>query len=97
MRGQRLTIRAMLEKTRLAIGDDHYFKYRFESWNCQDFIISILTANNMLTEADRNFIYQNTDLIKQNMSDGSRNRMQLITKLGSLVSHVKGGNLIRFI
>lgn len=96
LKGQKLTMKEILEKTRLAIGNDHYFLYRFHSWNCADFILQILQANGILTQADRDFIWQNADVIRRNMSQSSQNRMLLITKLGSYVSHLKGG-AIRFI
>ena len=96
MKGQKITIKELLEKTRLAIGNDHFFKYRFDSWNCADFILQILQANNILVPDDRDFIWQNADIIKRNMSQGGQNRMHLITKLGSFVGHLKGG-AIRFI
>lgn len=91
LRGKKITIRDLLEKTRLAIGNDHFFKYRWDSWNCADFIIQILDANGLLVPADRNFIWQNADIIKKNMSSGSANRMHLLTKLGSYISHLRGG------
>lgn len=93
LRRQKLTIRDMLNKTRLAIGNDHFYKYRWDSWNCADFILQVLQANGILVPADRDFIWQNSDIIKKNMSSGSANRMHLLTKLGSYISHLKGGEI----
>ena len=45
---------------------------------------------------------QKSDLMRQHISTNSQNRLNLITKLGSIVTHIKGGefdedNEIRFI
>jgi hypothetical protein len=96
LKEQKITIRDLLEKTRIAIGNDHFFKYRWDSWNCADFIIQLLQANGLLVPADYNFIWQNSDIIKKNMTSSSSNRLHLLTKLGSYISHLKGGE-IRFI
>lgn len=96
LKQKKITIRDLLEKTRITIGNDHYFKYRWDSWNCADFILQVLQANGLLVPADRDFIWQNADIIKKNMSSASANRMHLLTKLGSYVSHLKGGE-IKFI
>lgn len=96
LKEQKMTIRDMLEKTRITIGNDHYFKYRWDSWNCADFILQVLKSNNILVPAYRDFIWQNADAIKRNMSAASSSRMHLLTKLSSYISQLKGGE-IRFI
>lgn len=90
---KKITIRDLLEKTRIDIGNDHFFLYRWDSWNCADFILEILKANDLYKPEYRDFIWQNADIIKRNMSSASRNRMHLITKLGSFIKRLKGGSV----
>jgi len=86
----KLTMNIILTKTRLALGDDHFFIYRFDSWNCADFIMEILRSNGLLTTQLETFIYQNTDIIQKEMPQKTRNRLHSITKLASRIGHLRG-------
>lgn len=84
------TMNIILTKTRLDIGEEHFYLYRFDSWNCADFIMEILRSNNLLTQQNQDFIYQNTDIIKKQMPQSTRSRVHLITKLASRIGHLRG-------
>lgn len=86
----KLTMNILLTRTRLAIGEDHFYLYRFDSWNCADFIMEILRANDLLTPQLETFIYQNTDIIQKGIPQRIRNRMHKITKLASRIGHLRG-------
>ncbi len=57
-----MTLDALLLRTKQRMGEDNFFKYGAFDHNCQDFILNILNANNMLTSENEKFIYQ--DLTK---------------------------------
>jgi len=101
--GKTMTIFDMLEKTRLTIGNAKFFLYRaLDGQNCGDFCTDVLKSNGLWNEKYSNFMLQKSDLMRQHISTNSQNRLNLITKLGSIVTHIKGGefdedNEIRFI
>jgi hypothetical protein len=99
--GKTFTISEMLTKTRLAIGNKKFFLYRaLEGQNCGDFCVDVLKSNNLWQEKYTKFMIQNTELMKKHISQNSQNRLNMITKLGSLFTQAKGGKLdneIRFI
>ena len=85
-----LTMNVILTKTRLSLGEEHFYIYRFDSWNCADFIMEILRSNNLLTPQLEAFIYQNTEIIQKGMSRNTRNKLHAITKLASRIGHLRG-------
>jgi hypothetical protein len=100
LQDQKFTVFGMLEKTRLSIGNEKFFVYRWNGQNCGDFCINVLKANGVYNEEYKNFMYQDTTKITKNISQNSTNRLNIITKMGSIVSHLKGGKLeeeVRFI
>lgn len=86
----KLTMNILLTRTRLAIGEEHFYVYRFDSWNCADFIMEILRANGLLTPQLETFIYQNTDIIQKGIPQATRNRLHSITKIASRIGHLRG-------
>jgi len=101
--GKTITISELLTKTRLAIGNKKFFLYRaLEGQNCGDFCVDVLKSNDLWQEKYSKFMIQNTELMKKHISQNSQNRLNMITKLGSLITQLKGGKLdidneIRFI
>lgn len=85
-----LTMNLILTKTRLSLGEEHFYIYRFDSWNCADFIMELLRSNNLLTPQLEAFIYQNTEIIQKGMSRNTRNKLHAITKLASRIGHLRG-------
>jgi hypothetical protein len=88
-----LTMNLILTKTRLSLGEEHFYIYRFDSWNCADFIMELLRSNNLLTPQLEAFIYQNTEIIQKGMSRNTRNKLHAITKIASRVGHLRGRGL----
>jgi len=87
------TMNTILTQTRLDIGEAHFYLYRFDSWNCADFIMEILRSNNLLTQQSQDFIYQNTEILRKEIKKSTRDRLHLITKLASRISHLRGRGL----
>ena len=52
------TLHDMMEKTRLFMGDEKFFHYDAFYNNCQNFVLSILAANHLLTPDLEHFIHQ---------------------------------------
>lgn len=90
---EEFTLNGMLERTRLLVGNKQYFEYNFLTANCGDFCINILKANKVYQDKYEAFLFQDTGLIASKMSKGSKSRMKIITKLGSLVGQVRGKGL----
>ena len=86
----KLTMNILLTRTRLAIGEEHFYIYRFDSWNCGDFIMEILRSNGLLTPQLEKFIYQNTDIIQKGIRQATKNRLHSITKIASRIGHLRG-------
>lgn len=62
-----LTISELLENTRKYMGDHKFVNYQAFQNNCQDFIISVLTANNIpISQEMRDFIKQDVSHLSQN-------------------------------
>jgi hypothetical protein len=61
-----LTVQEVLDNTR-GVLQDRFFKYSAYDNNCQNFILSLLKANNIGSEKDREFVKQDTEeLFKSN-------------------------------
>jgi hypothetical protein len=85
----RLTMNILLTQTRLAIGKRHFYLYRFDSWTCADFIKEILHVHGLLTSELKTFVYQNTDIIQNEIPEQIRNRLHCITDILRLIGHVR--------
>jgi hypothetical protein len=98
--GFKPTINSLLTKTRLTVGNKKFYTYDAVNSNCGIFLIDILQANGLYKELYKDFLYQ-VPYYNNNISETSRNKLNILTKLGSLFSHlrskVKGGGIIRFI
>jgi hypothetical protein len=85
---KKITINELLTKTRLAIGDDKFFLYRgLEGQNCGDFCVEVLKANGLMQEYYKKFMYQEV-IKKAGISQGAKDRMNLMTKLAGVASHL---------
>ena len=98
--GFKPTINSLLTKTRLVIGNKKFYTYNAVFSNCGIFLIDILEANGLYREMYKDFLYQ-IPYYNNSISKTSQNKLNILTKLGSLFSHlkskVKGGGIIRFI
>jgi len=95
------SINSLLNKTRLTIGNKKFFVYDAINANCGIFLIDILQSNGLYKELYNDFLYQIPYYNTKDISNSSRNKLNILTKMGSLFSHlkskIKGGSVIRFL
>lgn len=91
-----MTLNEMIDKTRNLMGNDKFYDYdAFRGNNCQDFIRSILLANNLLSNEANKFIYQDISKITQELEKSKKSSfvpetIKKITRLGSALSRMIG-------
>jgi len=99
--GLKPTINSLLNKTRLTIGSKKFYTYDAINANCGIFLIDILQSNGLYKELYNDFLYQIPYYNTKDISNSSRNKLNILTKMGSLFSHlkskIKGGSVIRFL
>ncbi len=62
----KFTLNEMLERTKQSMTDTLFYQYSSTSNNCQDFLIAILSSNNLLNSTNQAFIKQNiSELLKE--------------------------------
>lgn len=86
---QGLTLNEALEKTRERMGGN-YFTYSAKDNNCQDFIVSFLTANNIGTETDKSWVKQETKVLFEG-NDRLRKIANTLTDIGARVDVLTQG------
>jgi len=91
----KLTVNSLLTKTRIDIGNSKFYTYNAINANCGIFLIDILQANGLYKQIYDDFLYQ-VPYYNKSISLNSRNKLGILTKLGSLFKHIRGGEL-RFI
>lgn len=84
-----LTLNDALEKTRERMGGN-YFTYSAKDNNCQDFIVSFLTANNIGSETDKSWVKQETKVLFEG-NDRLRKIANTLTDIGARVDVLKQG------
>ena len=98
--GFKPTINSLLTKTRMTIGNRKFYTYDAINANCGIFLIDILKSNNLYKQIYDDFLFQ-IPYYNNSISKNSQNKLNILTKLGSLFSHlkskVKGGQFVRFI
>jgi hypothetical protein len=98
--GFKPTVNSLLTKTRITIGNKKFYTYDAINANCGIFLIDVLEANGLYREMYKDFLYQ-VPYYNRSISANSQNKLNILTKLGSLFKHlrskVKGGGIIRFI
>lgn len=86
---QGLTLNEALEKTRERMGGN-YFTYSAKDNNCQDFIVSFLTANNIGSETDKSWVKQETKVLFEG-NDRLRKIANTLTDIGARVDVLTQG------
>jgi len=89
-----VTLNELLEKTKSQMGGK-YFGYSARDNNCQDFILAIMTANNIGNEEDKTFVKQDTKQLFKDMPI-LRKISNTITDLGSKVNEITTGAGVDF-
>ncbi len=62
-----ITINDLLENTRKRVGDERFSTYKALSWNCQDYLQSMLEANGLSTAETTKFIKQDLEQVVKNL------------------------------
>jgi hypothetical protein len=86
-----LTLNSFLQNAQASTTKEQYFKYDALSTNCQHYIQTLLKSNNLLTPEANQFLYQNMDILKQQLPTISQKIMKGITNIGSLADIVIKG------
>lgn len=85
------TISNLIANTEQLMGKTAFYDYdALRNNNCQNFIISLLKANNIWTDGAQHFIFQNIQPITQQLSSHVPTTVKTITSTGSVVSRLIG-------
>ena len=87
----KLTINALLEQTRLRIGNEKMTEYNAFRNNCQDFIKNLLITGNWSTPDTTKFIHQNAESFLKDLPKGTELITNAITKVGAVIDKLKHG------
>ncbi len=60
-----LTLNELMNKTQELMGQSEFINYSAKDNNCQDFILSVLNANNIGDESDKEFVKQNLPYLRK--------------------------------
>ena len=86
-----LNLRVMLDRTRNFMSPSKYYRYSGYNNNCQVFIDSILSANNINSEAAKAFVLQDTKGLFQN-DDRFRKVLNSLTDIGAVYNKLTSGS-----
>jgi hypothetical protein len=87
MNSQPKTLNEMIENTKQKMGIEHFFDYRGFDWNCQDFLINFLDANGLLTQGARDFLFQDTNSMFNQLPGIFRPISKAVTDLAGYYDH----------
>jgi hypothetical protein len=84
----KININYLLDNTKIQM-KDNYFIYTTDKYNCQNFILNILSSNNLLNEKLYNFIYQDPKILF--------NKLDNLSYIGNVLSNIaaKGDVIIK--
>jgi len=85
-----LNIIELLNNTHKKMGDNKFFSYSALNNNCQDFLVSVLDANNLGDASDRQFIKQDVKQIYKNNQTVSK-FVDTFTKIGERIDGLISG------
>jgi len=94
---QDIKLNDLMNKTRSYMGDRRYYDYDAFKNNCQNFIQSILKANNLLTDTANNFIYQDLTQMYKVLEDKTpylATTARLTTRLGAMWNRITGSGIM---
>lgn len=75
-----------IDRTRRKMGDHDFFTYSAFNHNCQDFILNLLKASNLLTEKSEHFIKQNAAEILKHLPSYTERLANIFTDLAAIFS-----------
>jgi hypothetical protein len=85
-----ITINELMNKTKEYMGQSNFINYSANNNNCQDFILSVLDANNIGDESDKEFVKQDTAFLFENLPY-LRKISNTITTLGARANVITTG------
>lgn len=86
-----ITLEELLGKAQQSMGDHAFFQYNARDNNCQNFVLRILKANDLLTPSLEEFIKQNAVEIFKSLPSFMDKFAQGITDLAGKVSQITQG------
>jgi hypothetical protein len=86
-----ITLEQLLNNTLTKYGNSKYFLYDGLNNNCQDFLMMILTANNLNNSQAITFIKQNLTQLKKKIPKYLPKVMNFVTDVGAKTSEILGG------
>lgn len=87
----KLSINALLEQTRLRIGNEKMTEYNAFRNNCQDFIMNLLITGDWSTPDTTKFINQNIESFLKDLPKGTELIANAFTKVGAIIDRLKYG------
>jgi hypothetical protein len=87
----KLTINALLEQTRLRIGNEKMTEYSAFRQNCQHFVTNLLITGNWSTPDTAKFVNQNAESFLKDLPKGSELIANAYTKVGAIIDRLKHG------
>src|SRR3972149_5321777 len=87
----KLTINALLEQTRLRIGNEKMTEYNAFRNNCQDFIKNLLITGNWSTIETTKFIHQNAESFLKDLPKGTELITKIVKKVEAVVDRLQHG------
>jgi hypothetical protein len=87
----KLTINALLEQTRLRIGNEKMTEYNAFRNNCQDIVTNLLITGNWSTPDTAKFVNQNVSSFLKDLPKGSELIANAYTKVGAVIDRLKHG------
>jgi len=87
----KLSINALLEQTRLRIGNEKMTEYNAFRNNCQDFIMNLLITGDWSTPDTTRFINQNAESFLKDLPKGTELITNAFTKAGAVVDRLIHG------
>jgi hypothetical protein len=87
----KLSINALLEQTRLRIGNEKMTEYNAFRNNCQDFVMNLLITGDWSTPDTTKFINQNVESFLKDLPKGTELITNAFTKVGAIVDRLKHG------
>lgn len=87
---QELNLKTLIDKTISKIGDSSFYSYDSFINNCQNFTKYILEYNNLLTDKENKFIFQDVSKIKEALNPIVPKIMNKVTNFGSFLSRLRG-------
>lgn len=95
LRNRKIPLDTLVNKTRVMMGDKRFFDYDAFKNNCQVFINSVLDANDLLTDKEHTFLFQPLDKLHSELDGHISPIAKGITRLGSIVSRLRGDGKVR--